>query len=84
MTLERDNNVLDLVKQEGFYLYEYSSVILESLKKNCQAKKIFLVPWLVEKLMTKNMDMFLRFGINLKRKRWNIITTCTSNLMFYS
>ena len=30
----------------------------------------------MEKLVTKNMNMFLMFGKNLKWKRWNIITTC--------
>ena len=30
----------------------------------------------MEKLVTKNMNMFLMFAKNLKWKRWNIITTC--------
>ena len=35
---EFDSNVLDLVKQKGFDPYEYIS-----LKKNCRAKKCFIV-----------------------------------------
>ena len=31
---------------------------------------------MIEKLVTKNMNMFLMFAKNLKWKRWNIITTC--------
>ena len=46
-------------------------VILENLKKNCETKKTFIVPadWL-RKLVTKTINMFLRFGMNLK---WNIL-----------
>ena len=36
------NNELDLVKQKGFYPYEYMSD-LKSLKKNCLWKKDFIV-----------------------------------------
>ena len=39
---EFDNNVLDLVKQKGFYPYEYMT-ILKSLKKNYLAKNTFIV-----------------------------------------
>ena len=47
-------------------------VILKSLKNNCQAKKIFIVPWPVEKLATKNMNIFWMFGIILKWKQGKI------------
>ena len=39
---ESDNNVLDLVKQKGFYPYEYMR-ILKSLKNNYLAMKSFIV-----------------------------------------
>ena len=55
---------LDLVKQKGFYPYEYISDF-ETLKKNYLAKKSFIVCQLIEKLVKKNMNM-LMFGINLK------------------
>ena len=42
LSQEFNRNKLDLVKQKGFYPYEYMT-ILESLKKNYQAKKSFLV-----------------------------------------
>ena len=76
MILELDSNVLDLVKQRGFYPDEYMSNF-EKLKKNCPEKKGFIVPWRVKKLATKSMNMFLKFEINLKWKRWKIIRTCT-------
>ena len=43
LSQEFDNNLLDLVKQKGFYPYEYM-VISKSLKKNYLAKKTFIVP----------------------------------------
>ena len=42
LSQELDNNVLDLVKQKGFYPYEYMSDF-EKLKNNYQAKKRFIV-----------------------------------------
>ena len=36
-------------------------VILKGLKKNSLVKKVFLVPWSAEKLLTKNMNVFLIF-----------------------
>ena len=61
------NNVLDLVKQKGFYTYEYMRGF-GSLKKDYQAKKGFIVPRPVQKFVTMNMNMFLRFRISLKIK----------------
>ena len=37
-----DNNTLDLIKQKRFYPYGYMNVF-KNLKKNCQAKKRFIV-----------------------------------------
>ena len=42
LSQEFDTNELDLVKQKGFYPYEYINCF-ENLKKNCQAKKSFIV-----------------------------------------
>ena len=39
-----------------------------SLKKDYQAKKGFIVPRPVQKFVTMNMNMFLRFRISLKIK----------------
>ena len=39
MSQEVDANVLDLVEQIGFYLYEYMS---ENLKKDYQAQESFI------------------------------------------
>ena len=60
-----DSNVLDLVKQKGFYFYKYR-VILKCLKKNCQVNKRFIVFSQTKKADIKNMTMFLKFGIYFK------------------
>ena len=62
---EFDNNVLDLVKQEEFYYYEYMSDF-KKFRKQLPSKKRFIILWLAKKLMTKNMNTFLMLGINLK------------------
>ena len=43
-------------------------VILRSLKENILAKISFIVLWLTAKLVTKNMNMFLMFEINVEMK----------------
>ena len=68
MSKEFDNNLLDVVKQKGFSAYQYMSKELKNIRKYCLAKKSFIFPWLAEKLLTKNMNMFLMFGINFKWK----------------
>ena len=42
--------------------------ILKSSKKNYLAKKSFTVSWPTEKLVTKNMNMFLMFGKKIELK----------------
>ena len=74
LSQEFDNSVMDLVKQKGFCPYEYMSDF-ESLKKNYVAMKSLVVHKQVQKLMTKNMNMFFKW--NLKWKRWTIIMICT-------
>ena len=43
LSQEFDNNVLDLVKQKIFHPNEYM-IDFKKLKKNCLAKKRFIVP----------------------------------------
>ena len=62
---EFDKKKLDLVKQKGFYPYEYMTDF-EKFKENYQAKKSFIVRQQIKKLVTKNMILFSMFGINLK------------------
>ena len=38
----------------------------EGLRKNYRAKKSFIVCKLIEKLVTKNINMFLMFGEKMK------------------
>ena len=40
-------------------------VVLKSLKKNCQAKKGFIVCWWVKHLLMKSMNMFLKFKMKI-------------------
>ena len=65
MSQEFDNNVIDLFKQKGFYLYEYMSDF-EKFKEQLPSKENFYSLLTVKRLVTKNMNMFLRFGINFK------------------
>ena len=58
LSQEFNNNRLDLVKQKGFYLYEYMSD-LEKFKEELSSKEFFIVRLLIEKLETKNINMFL-------------------------
>ena len=44
LSKEFDNNLLDVVKQKGFYVYQYMSKELKNIKKYCLAKKSFIVP----------------------------------------
>ena len=62
-----NNTVLDLVEQRDFTLMDIW-VILRSLKENILAKISFIVLWLIAKLVTENMNMFLMFEINVEMK----------------
>ena len=76
LSQEFDSDVLDLVKEKDF-IFMSVWVVLKILKKNYQAKKSFMARWKVKKLVINRMNMFLRFRIDLKWKRWKTITTCT-------
>ena len=71
MSQEFDNNVLGLVKQKGFYPYEYVTDFEKF--KELPGKETFCSS-LTEKLVRNNMNMFLMFGKNLNWKQWKIIT----------
>ena len=43
LSQEFDSNILNLVKQKGFYSYEYVSGLRSLVLKNRQAKKSFIV-----------------------------------------
>ena len=74
LSQEFDNNVLDLVKQKGFYPYEYMSNF-EKFKENLLNKEQFYSLLTGKKLIAKNMNVVLRLGTNLEGKR-KIITIC--------
>ena len=54
-----------LVKQKGFYFYKYMSEF-ETFKEELPSKEMFYSFLISKMLLTKNMNMFLMFGINLK------------------
>ena len=60
-----DNNVLDLVKQKGFYPCEYMSDF-EKFKEELPSKEKFYSSLTGKRIVTKNMNMFLKFGTNSK------------------
>ena len=64
LSQEFNNNVLDLIKQKGFYPYEYMSDF-KKFEEQLPSKENFYSLLTGKKLVTKNMNMFLRFGTNL-------------------
>ena len=75
MSQEIDNNEVDLVKQKVFYPYEYMSDF-QKVKEELPSKEKFYSSLTGKKIVTKKMTMFWKLEINLKWKRWKIITTC--------
>ena len=67
LSQEFDNNVLDLVKQKGFYPYEYMNDF-EKFQDEMASKEKFYSFLLTEKLMTKNMNMFFYVWDKFKMK----------------
>ena len=68
-----NSNVLNLVKQKGFYHYEYMSHF-EKFKKVFLSKKNFYSTLTSKAPVIKSTSMFLKFDVNLKWKQWNIMT----------
>ena len=60
-----DNKLLDLVKQKGFYPYEYMSDF-QKFKEESPRKEGFYSLLAGKKLMIKSMNMFLRFGLHFQ------------------
>ena len=64
LSQEFDNNVLDLVEKKGFYPYEYMTDF-KKFKEQLPSKEKFYSSLTGKKIVTKNMIMFLRFGIKI-------------------
>ena len=60
-----DSKVLDLVKQKGFYLYEYMSDF-EKFKEKLPSKEKFYSSLTNKKNVIKNMNMLLKFAIHFQ------------------
>ena len=82
LSLESDMNKIDLVKQNRFYPDEYVTDF-QKFKEKLLGKKNFVVLWPTGKLMAKNINMILIFGIYFQWKKWKIITTCTCVTFYY-
>ena len=76
MSKEFDNNVLAIVKQKGFYPYEYINDF-EKFKEELPSKERFYSSLTNRKINDEEYELFLMFGINLKWKNLKIISTCT-------
>ena len=72
MSQEFDNNVLDLLKQNVFYRYEYMGTFNEELP----SKENFYSLLTNKKIIDKEYEHILDVWKNLKWKQWKIITTC--------
>ena len=68
LSQEFDNNVLDSAKQKRFNPYEYMNDF-EKFKEQLPSKEKFYSLLTGKKLVIQNMNMFLKFGTNLKWKR---------------
>ena len=55
----------------------------EKFTEKLPNKEMFHSSLTGKETVTKNMIMFSIFGINLKKQRQNIITTCTKKVTFY-
>ena len=62
---EFDGNILDLVKHKGFYPFKYMSDF-EKFERELPSKEKFYSSLTGKKLVTKIMNIFLRFAPNLK------------------
>ena len=63
-----DHNVLDLVKQKGFYPLEYMSNS-EKFKEELPSKEKFYNSLTNKNIRTKNMNMFLMFRKKFEMKK---------------
>ena len=66
LSQELNDNILYLVIQKVFYPYEYMSEIEKFKEKLSSKEKFFSSFKSKKKSVTKNTNMFLKFGTNLK------------------
>ena len=76
MSQEFDNNVLDLVKQKRFYLYEYMTNF-EKFKEKLLSKGKFYSSLTDRNITDKKYEHVINALKKLKWKQWNVITTCS-------
>ena len=76
MTQEFDNEVLDLIKQKGLYLYKHMCGF-DMFNETLSSKADIDSSLSGAGISAKNyLNMFSKFGINFKWKRWEPITVC--------
>ena len=66
LSQELNDNILYLVIQKVFYPYEYMSEFEKFKEKLSSKEKFFSSFKSKKKSVTKNINMFLKFGTNLK------------------
>ena len=66
LSQELNDNILYLVIQKVFYPYEYMSEFEKFKEKLSSKEKFFSSFKSKKKSVTKNTNMFLKFGTNLK------------------
>ena len=66
MSQEFDNKVLDLVKQKGFYPYEYMGDFDKFKEELPSKERTFYSSVIGNKVNDKNINIFSRFRTNLK------------------
>ena len=76
LSQEFDNNVLDLVKQKGFYPYEYISDF-EKFKEEIPSKKKFHILLIDRNIRDKEYEHVLNVWNKFEMKTIKIITICT-------
>ena len=72
---EFDSEVLELVKQKGFYPYEYM-IIFEKFKEGPSIKDKFDSSLTGKRSNDNNYEYVFKFGTNLKWKLWKPIMIC--------
>ena len=76
MSQEFGNEVLDLVKQKGFYHYEHMCDF-KKFNETLPSKNEFDGLIRGNGIRSKDYQMFAKFGISLKWGEWKTITICT-------
>ena len=82
MSQEFDSNVLDLVKQKGFYSYEYMNDF-KRFKDELSSKEKFYCSLMGKEISDKDYEHTLKVWNAFEMKTVEIITICIKKVMLY-